>query len=199
MDQEGQGSEDLQVIEDMKLIKVAQQSVNAIRPSLISPIFSMMVALGPILGPVYYCMIENESIVLIKVIGFVIGWVWIILSWLLYIKNKKEYQHCLNECNNKLKEMNIDFQISSKKDREDIIIDGLAITAIVSLGCFFSSAILANIYKVPYLKYFVLCSAFVFIITLIVLTIIEIFHCIWNVFEYLKERKKAREIVGVDD
>lgn len=137
MDQEGQGSEDLQVIEDMKLIKVAQQSVNAIRPSLISPIFSMMVALGPILGPVYYCMIENESIVLIKVIGFVIGWVWIILSWLLYIKNKKEYQHCLNECNNKLKEMNIDFQISSKKDREDIIIDGLAITAIVSLGCIF--------------------------------------------------------------
>jgi len=198
MDQEGQGSEDLQVIEDMELIKEAQQSVNVIRPSLISPIFSTMVALGPILGPVFYSLIEIESINLIKAIGFVLGWVWIILSWLLYIKQEKEYKHYLTECNNKLKEMNINFKISSTKDRKDIVTERIAIIVLVSLGCFFCSVILIIIYKVPYLKYIVLISLFVFIVSLIVLAIIEIYLCMRNVFKYLKARKKAGKADRLD-
>lgn len=174
-----------QMVQDNNDLEVVKELKKALKPKLYCPIWNTIICSGPPLNLIFRYFLERDiKDPTVAIILTVISMIWCIINWYWYAKARNDFKKNWQEISAELETLN--FKEKPSKDYIDIIFDRLQITSIASLVASLVFIAIAILTKLSYLKYFILFSLLIFVLT--VIGIIVVGTIIF--FNFLKEVKK---------
>lgn len=168
-----------------------------LKPKLYFPIWNTIICSGPPLNLIFRYFLERDiKNPTIAIILTVIAVIWIIICWYLYVKEKNDFNKNWEEISIELQDLNLDEEPS--KDIIGTILDILMTTTIASLILLIIFAFIAVVTKLNFLKFFVIFSLLVFLISaggLIIVSSIQIISLIRVLIKGGKFKKALKRFI----